>query len=70
MTVRLPQAHDPSAWAGAGWPLGAHYDPAASSVTFAVHAPAATRVQLELYATAIGAAAFGSFECARGDDGA
>lgn len=70
MTVRLPQAHDPSAWAGARWPLGAHYDPAASRVTFAVHAPAATRVQLELYATAIGAAAVASFECARGDDGA
>ena len=33
MTVRLPQAHDPSAWAGARWPLGAHYDPAAGACT-------------------------------------
>ena len=44
-------ALDEAAWAEADWPLGAH--PSAEGITFAVHAPAATRVQLEIYPEAI-----------------
>lgn len=39
-------------------------------VTFAVHAPRATRVLLEFYAEAVGVDAFAEFECSKGDDGA
>ena len=51
----LPTATDEASWAGANWPLGAHYDAAASATTFTVAAPDATRVRLEVYARATGA---------------
>lgn len=54
-------------WAEARWPLGAH--PHAEGVTFAVFAPAATRIVLEIYRAALGASAYASYPLARGDDG-
>ena len=39
-------ALDETTWAEATWPLGTHLR--ADGVTFAVYAPAATRVQLEI----------------------
>jgi glycogen operon protein len=61
-------ALDEAAWAEADWPLGAH--PSAEGITFAVHAPAATRVQLEIYPEALGVGASHTFLLAEGDDGA
>ena len=40
-------ALDETTWAEATWPLGTHLR--ADGTTFAVYAPAATRVQLEIY---------------------
>ncbi|HMQ66948.1 MAG TPA: alpha-amylase family glycosyl hydrolase, partial [Arachnia sp.] len=60
-------ALDEQAWAEADWPLGAH--PSAHGITFAVHAPAATRVQLEIYPEALGADASHTFLLAKGEDG-
>ena len=48
-------ALDETTWAEATWPLGTHLR--ADGVTFAVYAPAATRVQLEIYPEALGATA-------------
>ena len=61
--VPLEQDH----WAQADWPLGGH--PHADGVTFAVHAPHATRVLLELYEAALGVDAYASFELGKGEDG-
>lgn len=58
---------DPEHWAEAEWPLGAH--PGTDGTTFAVHAPAATRVQLEFYPEALGADAAITFLPAKGPDG-
>ncbi len=44
-------------------------DPGGDGVTFAVHAPHATRVLLEFYPAATGADACAEFDCARGQDG-
>ena len=60
-------ALDETTWAGATWPLGTHLR--ADGVTFAVYAPAATRVQLEIYPEALGATASAAFLPARGADG-
>lgn len=56
-----------TAWASATWPLGTHLGP--DGVTVAVHAPAATRLQLEVYPEALGATASSVFLPARGEDG-
>ena len=58
---------DESGWAEASWSLGAvtHAD----GVEFAVHAPVATRVQLELFGEATGQQAFATFLPAKGPDG-
>lgn len=56
-------------WADAAWPLGAHLDAATGVTTFAVHAPSAARVLLELYPAATGADASHSFDMGRGRDG-
>ena len=61
-------ALDKTAWADATWPLGTHVD-SDGGVTFAVHAPAATRLQLEIYPEALGATASAAFLPARGTDG-
>ncbi len=67
MTVLLPTPLDEATWAQAVWPLGAHVDGA--TTTFAVSAPAATRVLLELYAAATGLDASWSYPLAKGPDG-
>lgn len=60
-------ALDETTWAEATWPLGTHLR--ADGATFAVYAPAATRVQLEIYPEALGATASDTFLPARGADG-
>jgi len=57
------------AWADAGRPMGAAYDATTGITTFAVHAPAATRVMLELYRTATGSDASAEYDLVRGRDG-
>lgn len=57
----MPAAVDSATWAKADWPLGARVDPDGASTTFAVFAPAATRVVLELYPQAMGADATAEF---------
>lgn len=59
----------PAEWGSATWPAGAHHDPAAGVTTFAVAAPAADRVLLEIYPTATGADAERAVDAARGPDG-
>lgn len=54
-------------WGGVDWQLGAH--PRPDGTTFAVHAPLATRVQLEFYTSATGTDAAASFLLAKGPDG-
>ena len=65
MSVLTPL--EQSTWAEADWPLGTHLEP--DGVTVAVCAPAATRVQLEVYPEALGADASEVFLPARGADG-
>lgn len=60
-------AFDEATWSTATWPLGTH--PHADGVTFAVFAPAATRIQLEVYPEALGATASHTFLLARCEDG-
>lgn len=60
-------ALDEAAWPQATWELGTH--PYAEGVTFAVYAPAATRVQLEIYPAALGSSASHTFVMGKGDDG-
>lgn len=60
-------AIDESSWSTADWALGAH--PSAEGMTFAVYAPVATRVLLEIYPEAMGAFASASFPLAKGQDG-
>ena len=50
----MPTPDRRDAWDKDAWPLGAHYDAQTSSTTFAVAAPEATRVLLELYAAPTG----------------
>ena len=54
-------------WESADWALGSH--PSADGVTFGVYAPAATRIQLEIYPEALGATASHIFQLAKGEDG-
>lgn len=60
-------ALDEATWSTATWPLGTH--PHAEGVTFAIFAPDATRIQLEVYPEALGADATHTFLPARGEDG-
>jgi len=62
-------AAGPSEWADASAPLGAHHDPVSGLTTFAVHAPAASRVLLEFYPTATGSDASAEFELHQSGDG-
>lgn len=62
------RAVQPARWSTATWPLGAHVR-RSRTTTFAVAAPAATRVTLELFTDAVGTDAFATFEMARGADG-
>lgn len=63
MVIALDEAN----WQTADWALGAQ--PSAEGITFAVYAPAATRVQLEIYPAALGAAATHTFLPVQGEDG-
>ncbi|GMA21827.1 isoamylase [Arsenicicoccus piscis] len=54
MTVLLPQPVAPGTWATATWPLGPSLDQRAGRATFAVFAPDATRVTLEIWTRATG----------------
>ncbi|QIK72013.1 glycogen-debranching protein [Propioniciclava coleopterorum] len=67
MTAPHPVAE--ADWSEATWPLGAHVDPTSGETTFAVAAPNATRVVLELFPRAQGADAEVSVPMARGGDG-
>ena len=58
---------DESSWGQASWGLGAV--PHADGVEFAVHAPAATRVQLELFDEPTGGHSYATFLPAKGEDG-
>jgi glycogen operon protein len=62
-----PTAVDPDSWPAADFPLGAH--PSDDGTTFAVHAPDALRVVLEIYAAETGEDATAEFDTARGEDG-
>ncbi len=63
--MMAPAAQD--TWPDADWPLGAHVG--SDGVTFAVHAPAATRIQLEFFNEAVGADPGAVFLPAKGADG-
>ncbi|HET7724563.1 MAG TPA: isoamylase [Propionibacteriaceae bacterium] len=63
-----PRALERETWESATWPLGATIV-SDTEVTFAVYAPAATRVELELYSEPTGRDAFLSVELARCSDG-
>ncbi|MCA0178456.1 MAG: glycogen-debranching protein [Actinobacteria bacterium] len=65
----MPAALDADTWAGANWPLGAHYDAASSSTTFAVAAPSAARVRLDLYSRPTGTEPVSTVDLHRGEDG-
>ncbi|MEO7586622.1 MAG: alpha-amylase family glycosyl hydrolase [Arachnia sp.] len=64
-TLMEPAAQD--TWSDADWPLGAHVG--SDGVTFAVHAPAATRVQLEFFDEAVGDEPGATYLPAKGADG-
>lgn len=66
---QIAEASEVGSWADTAWPLGACHDPLTGDTTFAVHAPAATRVVLELYPTALGSDAQCEFEMVPGRDG-
>jgi isoamylase len=68
VTTLMPMACERDRWESATWPLGAHIV-SDTEVTFAVYAPAATRLELELYAEATGRDAFTSVELVRCTDG-
>ncbi len=63
----MPTARDEDTWSQAVWPLGAHTG--TDGVTFAVYAPAATRLELELYPAATGADAHWTTVLGKGPDG-
>lgn len=65
----MPTPDHRYAWDKAAWPLGAHYDAQTSSTTFAVAAPEATRVLLELYAAPTGRDALTDVDLVRDNDG-
>ncbi|WP_156887550.1 alpha-amylase family glycosyl hydrolase [Propionicicella superfundia] len=63
----VPCATAEADWATATWSLGPRSQP--DGISFAVHAPAATRVMIEFYAEPWGADAVASFDLAHADDG-
>lgn len=67
MKQGTPIAVDEESWDEAAWPLVARGLP--EGVTFAVHAPHATRIQLEIYPTATGSDASATFLPIKGEDG-
>lgn len=67
--VALPTPVDQEAWATADYPLGAEVAPSGAGTTFAVAAPAARRVLLEIYPAPVGADAVAQVDLHRGPDG-
>ncbi len=67
MTFSLMEPAEQDMWAEADWPLGAHVR--SDGVTFAVHAPDATRIQLEFFDEAVGAESGATYLPAKGADG-
>ena len=67
MTFSLMEPTEQDTWADADWPLGAHVR--SDGVTFAVHAPDATRIQLEFFDEAVGADSGAAYLPAKGKDG-
>ncbi|EPH02959.1 glycogen debranching enzyme GlgX [Propionibacterium sp. oral taxon 192 str. F0372] len=63
------KAYAPEVWAVGGWGLGATHDPDSGLTSFAVYAPAATRVVLEIYPADIGADASHRFDTVKSQDG-
>ena len=63
MNTPIPTPVAPDSWASASFGLGARVDE--GQVTFAVYAPAATRVELELYEQATGVDAYASYPMAK-----
>jgi isoamylase len=68
MTLSITN-EDGAGWGQATWPLGAEWDEATGTASFAVYAPVATRVLLEFYPDAVGADAVADAEMARCPDG-
>lgn len=68
MTILMPTEAERETWASATWPLGAHIV-SDTEVTFAIYAPSATRLELELYSEPVGRDAFTSIELVRCTDG-
>lgn len=65
----LLAAHQPETWSQAAWPLGAHHDSVNGLTTFAVYAPEAQHVTLEIYSAALGADAVFTVAAAYCPDG-
>lgn len=63
-------AFAPEMWELGGWPLGATFNAQKNMTSFAVYAPKATRVAIELYDEEIGADATHRFDAVKGEDGA
>jgi isoamylase len=51
VTILMPTEAERDTWESATWPLGAHIV-SDTEVTFAVYAPSASRLELELYSEA------------------
>ncbi|WP_176451811.1 hypothetical protein [Enemella dayhoffiae] len=66
----IPTAFAPDQWARADRPLGPTPDARTGRTTFAVHAPEATRVLLEIHRDATGSDPIADFDLVRGPDGA
>ncbi len=64
--MTLPRPVDADHWRDATWPLGSISTP--DGVTFAVYAPAASGVRLEIFEAAIAASVF-TADCGKGPDG-
>ena len=59
----------PEVWALGGWPLGATHDQQKDITSFAVFAPAATRVVLEIYPEPLGTDASHRFDAVKAQNG-
>ena len=66
---RIPSPVYPEKWENATWKLGANYDAESGVTTFAVHAPAAQHVVLEIFPEAIGAEAMLRVDMAKSYEG-
>ena len=65
----VPTPFAPEVWALGGWPLGATHDQQKDITSFAVFAPAATRVVLEIYPEPLGTDASHRFDAVKAQNG-